>query len=279
MRLGKILVATDFSDASRAAGRRAAQIAIAGRAELILVHAYDPGRPGASVAERGAAEEVAREHNAIGVLIEQARAELAAAGASVRALRVDGPAAGVLLEVARAQGVDLLVVGSHGRTGLRRLLLGSVAERVVRESAAPVLVARGEVGRGFHRVLVGSDLGPESERALDAAVTLAAPAALVEVLHVLPLPVPSVALLRGREEDVRAAGAALVGRHRREGLEVLFSCEVGDARGELLRRAAAQRRDLLAVGSHGRGPLARAALGAVSDAVVRGASCSVLVAH
>lgn len=57
----------------------------------------------------------------------------------------DGPVAAVLLDVANANAADLLVVGTHGRTGFRRLIAGSVAETVVRQSAVPVLTVRGRV--------------------------------------------------------------------------------------------------------------------------------------
>ena len=58
-----------------------------------------------------------------------------------------GPAGQTILEVARPTEVDLIVLGTHGRTGLPRVLMGSVAERVVRQSPVPVMVAKaGQVG-------------------------------------------------------------------------------------------------------------------------------------
>jgi nucleotide-binding universal stress UspA family protein len=63
-----------------------------------------------------------------------------AAGVAAEPLALSGRAQDVIVEVAQSRGVDLIVMGTHGRTGVRHLLLGSVAERVVRAAPCPVLV-------------------------------------------------------------------------------------------------------------------------------------------
>jgi len=129
--------AVDFSAHSWAALQRAADLARRLEAQLILVHVIPPGQQGVrSQAERalGMAEE-----RVLGRLDEWRAAAERATGRPAQAhLLVGNPAA----ELARfgARGLDLLVVGTRGPTGLGRLLLGSVAERVTRDAPCPVMV-------------------------------------------------------------------------------------------------------------------------------------------
>lgn len=252
MALHKILVGTDFSGASRAAAQRAAEVAARSGATLLLMHAAAYGEGSEAVAQ-----------------LEVERAELARGGAAIEALCVPGPAAEMLLAAARAHDVELIVVGSHGRTGLARAVLGSVAEAVVRQSPVPVLVCRGEGHDGFARPLVATDFGAPAERALAAAVGLARPGAVLTVAH-----------FAGRGQDPRSRAAHhLVARHARRGVKVEIVVEDSRPADGVLRQAAARGHDLIAVGNRGRGPLARAFAGSVSAEVVRRAECSVLVSR
>jgi universal stress protein A len=139
-----ILHPTDFSSASAAAFRRALALAKASRAPLVLVHVMTPPSPFIgdgpapasyidllALARRSARRRLAR-------AAEQARRQ----GVQVRALFVEGLPADEILRAARRVRADLVVVGTHGRSGVSRLFMGSVAERVVRESRCPVLTVR-----------------------------------------------------------------------------------------------------------------------------------------
>jgi nucleotide-binding universal stress UspA family protein len=135
--------AVDPSDASELALETAAELARRLGAALVLVHVHEPLRAVADVEDpaahdalaSGAAELTAR------VAAWRAHAE-ALLGRPVRiCVRGGRPAEGIL-RCAEAKGFDLLVVGTRGRRGLERLLLGSVADEVVRAAPCPVLVAR-----------------------------------------------------------------------------------------------------------------------------------------
>jgi nucleotide-binding universal stress UspA family protein len=143
----RILVPIDFSPSARAALEYATFLAGKLGAELEVLHVWEPpgyvgpdalallpvgsGQPGWEQTRA----EVQRE-------VEQ---QLARAPARPRALSVRveaGEPSDAILRLARDGGVDLIVMGTHGRTGLSRLLIGSVAEAVLRRSACPVLTLR-----------------------------------------------------------------------------------------------------------------------------------------
>jgi nucleotide-binding universal stress UspA family protein len=143
--LRRILVAVDFSEASRLAFDDAAELAQRFGAELDVLHVWEVptflppdvpvvvGGAGTSLAEavREAAEQ------ALDAFVADARER----GIAVHAARLEmGLPASTIID--QATGYDLLVLGTHGRSGLPRFVLGSVAERVVRHAPCPVLTVR-----------------------------------------------------------------------------------------------------------------------------------------
>ena len=143
-RMRRIMHASDFSTASRPAFRKAIELAKSTRTRLLIVHALPPAisplmGEGVYVSpatwneiEKGARRAAQRQ---IARLVQEARR----AGVRAEALIVDGPPADRIVRAARARHVDLLVLGTHGRTGFSRLFLGSVAARVVATARCPVL--------------------------------------------------------------------------------------------------------------------------------------------
>ena len=142
MRFAKILCPIDFSPGSREAMQLAAKLAAESKGEVVLLHVWHP--PYISSAEApipealmmqlrtDAENELARWKAELEKLGTRATAKLAigAPWDQIVALAKDDPA------------FDLLVIGTHGRTGIKRALLGSVAEKVVRHAPCPVLVCR-----------------------------------------------------------------------------------------------------------------------------------------
>ena len=142
-----ILVATDLSKASQAALEAAAFYGKHHGSKLVLCHVFDPTPfaaptllPGPNeVLEEAAAEMTEQARQKLGEIASQ----LEGCQVEVAVLRHASPGE-ALAEHAAEIGADLVIVGSHGRTGLRRILLGSVAERVVRLAKCAVLVVRPE---------------------------------------------------------------------------------------------------------------------------------------
>jgi nucleotide-binding universal stress UspA family protein len=165
----KVMVAYDGTACAELALREAARMARDG-ADLLVVTVADCVRPGAG---QEACEVEAAALDKARVLQDQALRRLAGLGVeSAETLLVDqtecreGGVARALLDEARDNRAGLIILGTHGRTGVRRFLLGSVAERVVREATCPVLLTRGEDPTVFGCLSPAEIYGqwPEDER-------------------------------------------------------------------------------------------------------------------
>lgn len=142
MTFRRILVATDFAESAERALTCGVQLARRHGAELLLLHVYMdlPAYPEITAGQVEAIYEEQRRwiEDALERRARAARAE----GLLARALLKTGPAASTIAETAAKEGADLIAVGTHGRSGLDRLIVGSVAERVVRLASCPVLVVK-----------------------------------------------------------------------------------------------------------------------------------------
>lgn len=291
----RILLATDFSDASEEAGRQAHAIAARDHAILGLVHAIPAPMPADAQIPAWLASQVpnsvemgrrARE------AVEKKRGDLSTGGVTVELFVEEGEGHTAIVKLAETFGADLLVVGSHGRTGLARLVLGSVAERVVREAPCPVLVARSSPAAG--PVVTATDFSEASKRGLRAAALEASrTGSPLVALHVFDLGWPGATAfavdasglsaslsdseaLRKANEDLKA-----IVDEATKGLAVQATCEVlvGEPASTIVRRAEEVGARLVAVSTHGRTGLARMVLGSVAERVVRLAHSSVLAVH
>ncbi len=213
-------------------------------------------------------------------------------GASLYQVLLEGDPTESLCDAASELGCSTIIIGTHGRTGLRRFFLGSIAEKVARLAPIDVLVARGtRRAGGYERILIPTDFSPAADRALARAVAVAAPGAHLELLHVWRLP-GQLSLQYATASSHAAAVKRIVARTRKEAREKAalriasfdgadLAIEFVDAHGSegrtILDRAGG--RDLIAVGTHGRTGLDRFALGSVAERIIRHAPCSVLATH
>jgi nucleotide-binding universal stress UspA family protein len=291
-----ILVAVDFSSESELAVRHAMAIARLRGADLVLVHA-------GTVLDRSDAEldEVAAGYRRVvdddlrrnRERLEALRERLQGQGVEVTHAIADGFPDTTIVEVAEEIGAGLIVLGTHGRTGLKWFLLGSVAQRVVRLARTNVVVARGDApAGGYRKICVATDFSTSAEGALSAAIAVAAPDAHVDIVHCWYFE-PTVglsgepSLLQGLlleqrtaiEHSLRESGEELLALHRRPGLTLAFEPIFAPPRPAIVARLERGGHDLVALGSHGRRGLPRFLLGSVAEAVVARAPCAVLVAH
>ena len=206
------------------------------------------------IAERDREKEALR-------MAEAAAADLEATGVPVALHRQAGRMAEEVVRQAQATPYDLVVIGSRGRRGIVRLLLGSVAIHVTGHAPASVLVVKGRT-RDLKRFLVNSSAGPVSEHTVRFAGRLArALGASVTLLHVMSqLPLAEDAL----PHDLEASAEELIQRDSREGVHLsrmlaLLAAEGvaaravvrhGLVRDEIAAEAQEGRYDLLVTGAH-----------------------------
>jgi len=280
MTFSKILCAIDFSKGSDQAIRHATRLAEAHRAELVLVHVYQPAA--------FVGGELAVGTELFQGIIDDARGFLDAAVTAIAHRPVSGVlATGIpwvqITEQLENHGFDLCVIGTHGRTGLRRFLLGSVAENVVRHAPCAVLTVHPEdEPRSFRHVLCPTDFSAASDEALALAVELVAADGRLELLHVLEAPVTysgEVPIVDFSVELQQRSTAELEQRRARFAkVAITPHPRIGYAGGQILAALDDDPTiDLVVMGSQGRTGLARAILGSVAEKTVRHARCPVLV--
>lgn len=144
----KILAATDFSDDSNYALGFAEELARRFGAEITVLHVDQPLAP-VMVSELdpgldfGAMSRIAEEQRSMALaILEKTSTRLREAGMKARGLLKVGAPFLEIIRTAQAENFDLIVLGTHGHTGLAHVLMGSVAERVVRKAPCPVLTVR-----------------------------------------------------------------------------------------------------------------------------------------
>ena len=205
------------------------------------------------------------------------------AAVQVDAVFLEGPAVPTIQRYLEENGHDLLVMMTHGRGGLSRWWLGSIADGLIRHTSVPVLLLRQESAwltdaaePLFRRVLVPLDGSSVADQVLDHVMSLATPDVTVYVLLTVLVPGPlddehqrqtAWSYLEGVADELRK-GEALV--------EVVVVTHAHAAQA-ILDTAHEQQVDLIALSTHGRGGLSRVMQGSVADMVVRGATVPVLV--
>ena len=201
-----------------------------------------------------------------------------------------------ILQQAGALKADLLVMGTHGRSGFEHLLLGSVTEKVLRKAACPVLVvpphAAGPGGVSsavFKRIVCAMDFSNSSLRALEYALDLAQEAdARITLLHAIEFPPalrdgalsPAVELDRMHAEaeaEYLRRLRALVPADARTYCTVATQVSEGKPHREIGRVADNEQADLIVMGVQGRGAIDLMVFGSNTHAVIRSARCPVLI--
>jgi len=281
----RILVPIDFSAPSDAALAYGRMFARASHGALHLLHVTDerltPPHDAAPTHPEPAAMRQIRDR----LVDDDRRRRL-----SIRVVERADPAAAIL-RYARAAGVDLIVMGTHGRTGVSHLVMGSVAEAVVRDAPCPVLTVHQAPPDGLRRLLVPTDFSGASDAALDCARAVQAQfGASIHLLHVLeeaPIPGPFGSELFVTEPpDARAARmreatdrlSRRVSAADRANGRVTADLLFGPVAATIAAYATDHRFDLVLMGTHGRVGLAHLLMGSVAERVIR-AACPVLTTH
>jgi nucleotide-binding universal stress UspA family protein len=291
----RILCPTDFSEFSERALERAIALADRHSTRITLLHVVPPLIPPAAAMPFPStpsldvrAQIVALE--TLGRFAEPARA----AGIETELEVREGGVAGHVVKLAETLPADLVVMGTHGLSGFERLMLGSVAEKVLRRAPCPVLTVpralRGGLAPGIaslSTIVCPLDFADPSARALHVAHSLARESgARLLLLHVVEgwpeddaddhshWAVPEYRRLL--ERTSREGLASALAPEEREGLAVEEVIAAGKPYVEILRLAAERFADLVVMGVHGRGVTDLALFGSTAQHVVREAACPVL---
>ena len=190
-----ILVATDFSEASKHALQCAAAITDLNQAQLFVLHALlpEPRCPYRSILCPARAD---RDFSEAKLKLEGVTSSELLRHVHHKEVLERGPVWEVVLDVIQREKIDLLVLGTHGRTGLKKLVLGSIAEQLFRRAPCPVLTVGPSVvlSRQIRRVLLATDFGSASVQALPYAIDFANQrGGKLTLLHLVsPMPVEYV---------------------------------------------------------------------------------------
>lgn len=216
---------------------------------------------------------------------------LARDGLTVDPHAIVGRPASVIVETARSEAADAIVMGSRGRGPMASMVLGSVSAEVVGHATCPVIVARRPT---MERVMIAVDGSDTTDRVIDAVIGLGCFAGRrLEVVAVAPSPVPGPGIMFAGgygvpvewfEEGVEAArdamaetASAAAARLTEAGFEVTWSVPLGDPAATIVDHAATSHADAIVVGTHGRTGLDRLLLGSVARNVLLHAHTTVVV--
>jgi nucleotide-binding universal stress UspA family protein len=292
IRIKNVLVPIDFSERSLALLKYARVFAGKFGANLHLAHVYEPDYPLTSVmgmplalppvqvaqGVRRHLRDVAKKH---GIELEPGHIHA-----------IEGRPFEEICDLARRHAIDLIVVATRGNTGLKHLLLGSTAERIVRYSPCPVLVVHPPKNEArslaFEKILVPTDFSSCSRKGLEYAKALARQFGSKLVLlnsvalhyyvtsdeyarYDLPL------LMQQAEEAQRRKMRELLEKTEWDGTKVVPAMEIGHPGQQICAQAARKGAHLIVTSTHGRSGFKHMLLGSTAEYVVRHATCPVLV--
>lgn len=281
----RILVPTDGSETVDQVIDAALDIAVHHDATVHLLYVADTNRPSHTSAEAGLDDVLEDEGDQI---VDEAAERVRQRGLDVVPAVQQGNPAPTIVEYADESGIDLVVMPTHGRTGVTRLVLGSITERVVRASEVPVLAIRPEatVRFPFDRVLVPTDGSDVADSALQTGIEVArAYDASLHLLNVVDtgslgpdigsyidvdrLEARSRTILDDAVDTATAAGVR----------DVEHAVEYGTPDGQIERYVEDHDIDLVVMGTHGLTGLDRYLLGSTTEKVLRTAPIPVLTVH
>jgi nucleotide-binding universal stress UspA family protein len=276
--LDKILVCTDDSPASQGAVKTALDLGQACRARIVLLYVlefypyYEYPHPDALGVTPTLGQDlfetrqrVAREH------LETWQQEAAQQGLELEVrLQTGTQAYAEILAAAEELKPDLIIMGRRGKSGLGRLLVGSVTARVIGQTSRKVLVAPRDATLSFERLLVASDGSPASQSAFQEALSIAKKTGSKLSL---------ITAAYGELDTQRAKALVRDLGETAQRLEVPLATFTPGGRPEeaIIQMAVSKKINLIIMGSHGRTGLKRLFLGSVAERVIGQAACPVLV--
>jgi nucleotide-binding universal stress UspA family protein len=296
LKIKNVLVPIDFSERSLEAFETALSFTKRTGAQLHLVHIYEPDYPLTTVMAMPIVLPPVQVAQGVRRHLKQLAKKYGIELRSGNAHAAEGRPFEEICRIAREQKIDLIVAATRGNTGMKHLLLGSTAERIVRYSPCPVLVVHPKAKNRksakpdlmFGKIVVPVDFSECSLKGLDYAKALAKQFDSKLVLlnsvafqyyimsdeyarYDLPL------LMQQAEKASRRQMRDLIEKTDWDGLEVTESLQLGHAGQQICARAADQHADLIVTSTHGATGFRHILVGSTAEYVVRHATCPVLV--
>jgi nucleotide-binding universal stress UspA family protein len=299
----RILCPIDFSDYSRRALDHAVAIARWYGSTITVMHAFSPAPVATYAPGAPGFESIVLAHADRDLLLAEMKLFIemeSTPEVPVEAIIREGSAAGEILNQAADLKADLLIMGTHGRSGFERLLLGSITEKVLRKATCPVLTVPRRHPDAvpaspvlFKQILCPVDFSDCSLQALNYAMSLAQEAdARLTVVHVMEYGWDAAPRMYGpvvtddrlsladyrtrREKDARQRLKEAIPETVAAYCSVERMVSGGTPRREILQIAAEQQTDLIVMGVEGRGAADLMFLGSTTNHVLRAATCPVL---
>lgn len=273
----RVLIATDLTDRSATALRRAIALAGVAGSELRIVHVLQTGLQEEA---HGVAQGVARDRLEAELRAIAGKEAGGETGPTIRICR--GAPAEVILSQAERFDADLIVLGAHGEPCLRDAIFGTTAGHVVREASQPVLIARNDPGRSYAKMLVAVD-NEAAGRVLELALAFASPQE-VYVVHAFGSVLKALAGDGVVLEDVRAEQDVLVAGLRqkltgsgRQPARIETIVEEGNPMDVIMRAWTRVEPDLVVMGTHGRTGIAHLLHGSIAETALLGCPSDILI--
>ena len=291
MQLKLILCPVDFSEFSLRAYLHALLLAEHYKAKVVALHVvelwkYPFADYAASEADYAKFSSALNEGGA--VKLREFVKKHAHAGMEPELVVNQGNASDLILSFAQAENIELIVMGTHGRRGFDRLVLGSTTDRVMRRSCCPVLAIakppqnathEGRQAHHLSRILYCSDFSENSERALNYAISVTAEydgeLTLLHVIEIVPHSANKDDLVRTCTKRLDQLIPAAV----RKTLKVKIAVRTGKAYEQIVQHATEAQMDMVIMAARGADALDRAVFGSTTYRVIQLGSCPVLAVH
>jgi nucleotide-binding universal stress UspA family protein len=289
---GNILCPVDLSDFSKPVIAHAVALSQWYHARVTALHVFASwAPPGSLAAYPGWMMQIPEARESISQELQAIVEPFAAAGVTVPLLTMEGDPAEAIVRCAAETKADLIVMGTHGRSGFDRFTLGSVTEKVLRKASCPVLTlppgaAAAPQAVEYRQILCPTDFSQCSRDAMRLAMSMALRTrASLTVVHVVEMAegYDSVSdtefpdTLRQRKGDeARTLLHGWVPDDPQRAIEVVEVVAFGKPYREILRTAAERHADLIVIGVRGRGRVDLSLFGSTTNQMVRRATCPVI---
>jgi nucleotide-binding universal stress UspA family protein len=291
--LKRFLCTTDLSDLSNQAVTYANALAKEFGAKLYICHVVD--LPTAAMYGEAVLFSAEQQERNVAYAEAYIRKSLQDTSAQWEPVVVVGHTVTEVARLVEDMNIDLAISASHGRSGLKRLILGSVTERLMQTLSCPLMVVRGTENQSkadddrikMRRILVGCDFSPESDLAFQYSLSLAQEfESELHLVHVIEPPLykdllkPAVAEGVGLQQDLRETIgnklSDMVPEDSRHWCTPKTSILAGQPHEELIKYVAVHDIDLIALGVRGQSMAEKIFVGSTTDRVARRATCPVL---